>query len=422
MTSEHSLQKNIQALGQAARDASHLLAQATAAQKEAALRAMAFALHTHSPQIQAANAQDVAAAVTKGLAPAFLDRLVLNEERIEAMAKALETVAAQPDPVGRVLATFQRPNGLAIQRISVPLGVIGVIYESRPNVTADAAGLCLKAGNAVILRGGSESFHSSTAILAALQEALTETGLPATAVQMVPTVDRAAVQALLALDRYIDVLIPRGGPQLLAEISAHSRIPVLKHLAGLCHTYIHQAADLEMAKNVVLNAKMRRTGICGATEVLLVDRAVYKTHLPTILAPLFAQGCEIRGDSETASLDARVKPSGEQDYDTEFLAAILAVKVVQDVEEALAHIAQHGTQHTEAIITEDTAVAGRFLREVDSAIVMHNASTQFADGGEFGMGAEMGIATGKLHARGPVGAEQLTTFKYWVQGNGQTRR
>jgi glutamate-5-semialdehyde dehydrogenase len=421
MTETQTLPETLLSMGRAARAASRQLAQLTAAQKDGALRAMAAAVRARSGEIQHANERDIVEAKKKGLAPSLLDRLVLNEARIEAMARALEAVAEQADPVGSVLATFQRPNGLLIQRVRVPLGVIGVIYESRPNVTADAAGLCLKAGNAVILRGGSDSFHSSTAILKALHVALTQAGLPEAAVQMVPTSERSAVKALLKMDSFIDVLIPRGGPQLLAEISAESRIPLLKHLAGLCHTYVHTAADPEMAKKVVLNAKMRRTGICGATEVLLVDRAVLATHMPAILKSLLEAGCEIRGDQETAALDKQVKPVGAADYDTEFLAPILAVKVVNGLDEALAHIARHSTQHTEAIITEDAAIAARFLREVDSAIVMHNASTQFADGGEFGMGAEIGIATGKLHARGPVGAEQLTTFKYWVQGKGQLR-
>jgi glutamate-5-semialdehyde dehydrogenase len=310
---------------------------------------------------------------------------------------------------------------LEIIRISVPIGVIGVIYESRPNVAADAAGLCLQAGNAVILRGGSESFHSGTAILTALQAGLEKTKLPLTAIQMVPTTDRAAVSEMLKMDKYIDVIIPRGGSQLIEHVAQESRIPLFKHLAGLCHTYIHQAAELAMARKIVLNAKMRRTGICGATEVLLIDQAIAASHLPSIINDLIAAGCEIRGDHAVEKLDPRVKHASDKDYDTEFLDAVISVKIVTNLSAAIAHIALHGTQHTDAIITEDKMAAETFLKEVDSAIVMHNTSTQFADGGEFGMGAEIGIATGKLHARGPVGAEQLTTFKYLVRGDGQIR-
>ena len=337
------------------------------------------------------------------------------------MSISLETVAQLPDPVGTVLATIERPNGLHIRRVRVPIGVIGVIYESRPNVTADAAGLCLKSSNAVILRGGSDSFHSAAAILAALHQGLAAGQLPLTTVQMVPSRDRAAVKAMLAMDQYIDVIIPRGGPQLIASIVADSRIPLFKHLAGICHTYVHQDADLAMARKIVFNAKLRRTGICGATEVLLIDEAIAASHLPPILQDLLAAGCEIRGDQQVMHLEPRVKAVAADDYDTEFLAPILAVKIVKDLPAAILHIAQHGTQHTDAIITANEKAAQQFLQEVDSAIVIHNASTQFADGGEFGMGAEIGIATGKLHARGPVGVEQLTTFKYQVQGNGQVR-
>ena len=337
------------------------------------------------------------------------------------MAKGLEIIENLPDPLGRELAKIERPNGLEISRISVPLGVIGVIYESRPNVTADAAALCLKSGNAVILRGGSESFHSSTAIVSALHAGLMQAKLPLTAIQLIPTTDRAAVSEMLKLDRYIDVLIPRGGQQLIERIAAESRIPLFKHLAGLCHTYIHSAADKDMAKKIILNAKMRRTGVCGATEVLLIDQSIMTSHLPPILDALIQAGCEVRGEESLIQIDSRVKLSSKEDYDTEFLDAILAVKIVDGLSTAIEHIAKHSTQHTDAIITEDYAAAQQFLTHVDSAIVIHNASTQFADGGEFGMGAEIGIATGKLHARGPVGAEQLTTFKYVVQGNGQTR-
>jgi glutamate-5-semialdehyde dehydrogenase len=408
-------------IGESARKAARVLALMTNEEKNTALRAMSEAIRHHQSQIQAANEQDMDFAKQKKLSSSLLDRLALNTQRIEAMAKSLENIAALSDPIGTVLAEIQRPNGLEIIRIRVPIGVIGVIYESRPNVTTDAAGLCLKSGNAVILRGGSESFYSSTAIVIALHEGLRKVGLPSTLVQMIPVSDRAAVDEMLKMDRYIDVLIPRGGPALIETISANSRIPLFKHLAGLCHTYIHQAADKEMAKKIVLNAKMRRTGICGATEVLLVDNKIVSSHLPDILDALINAGCEIRGDNAVAKLDSRVKLVDANDYDTEFLDAIISVRVVSDLSAAIAHIAQHSTQHTDAIITDDTVAAERFFKEVDSAIVMHNTSTQFADGGEFGMGAEIGIATGKLHARGPVGVEQLTTFKYLVRGNGQIR-
>ncbi len=408
-------------IGKAARAAAYILALAPTDVKNTALRWMAEAIQQHSAEILSANKKDMELAQQKNLTAAFLDRLALNKDRIAAMAQGLITVADLPDPVGRILAAIKRPNGLQITRISVPIGVIGVIYESRPNVTADAAGLCLKSGNAVILRGGSESFYSATAIVAALHEGLHKAQLPTTAVQMVPTADRSAVSEMLKMDQYIDVIIPRGSQQLVDHIAAESRIPLFKHLAGMCHTYIHHAADKEMARKIVLNAKMRRTGICGATEVLLVDQAVVQSHLPAIINDLIQAGCEIRGDEQTVKLDQRVKATNTKDYDTEFLDAIIAVKVVKDIAVAIEHIAQHGTQHTDAIITEDNKAAEKFLQEVDSAIVIHNASTQFADGGEFGMGAEIGIATGKLHARGPVGLEQLTTFKYRVQGNGQVR-
>jgi len=421
MSSENNIHEMMQALGQAARRASYILALTSNEKKNQTLKTMAATIRTAAAAIQEANDRDVEQAQGRQCPASFLDRLKLNAQRIESMAKSLENIAEQNDPVGKVLACIDRPNGLVIQRVSVPLGVIGVIYESRPNVTADAAGLCLKAGNAVILRGGSDSFHSSMAIVKAIHQALQETGLPLSAVQMPPSIERDAVKALLKMDRYIDVLIPRGGPQLIEQISAESRIPLFKHLAGLCHTYIHRDANPEMAIKVVLNAKMRRTGICGATEVLLIDQAIVHSHLPIILDALLAVGCEIRGDAQVIQLNAQVKPADEKDYDTEFLAPIIAVKVVSDLSEAIGHIRQHGTQHTEAIITENLAAADQFFREVDSAIIMHNASTQFADGGEFGMGAEMGIATGKLHARGPVGAEQLTTFKYLVEGQGQVR-
>ena len=411
----------MEGLGRAARAAGRKLAVAPTEAKNAALRAMAKALRDSVATIQAANAQDMAAAEAKGLAKAMLDRLMLNEARIEAMAKGLEEIAALPDPVGQEMARWTRPNGLDIARVRVSLGVIGVIYESRPNVTADAGGLCLKAGNAVILRGGSESFHSSGAIVDCLAAGLKAAGLPAEAIQRVPTRDRAAVGAMLTLSKYIDVIVPRGGKSLVERVMTESRIPLFMHLEGICHTYVHAKADPETARKVVLNAKMRRTGICGATETLLIDRGVAPALLRPILDELVAKGCEIRGDAEACALDARAKAATDEDWDTEYLDAILSVKVVGGIEEAMAHIAAHGSQHTESIITEDVQAAETFLREVDSAIVMVNASTQFADGGEFGMGAEIGISTGRMHARGPVGVEQLTTFKYQVRGTGQCR-
>jgi glutamate-5-semialdehyde dehydrogenase len=403
----------------AAKAAAAELALVSADQRTAALKAMAAAIRADKAAILAANAKDMGAA--EGLTAALKDRLRLDAARIEAMAKGIEEVAAQPDPLGQVMAEWTRPNGLRIARVRVPLGVIAVIYESRPNVTADAGTLCLRAGNAAILRGGSESVHSSGAILAALTRGLAAAGLPEAAIQRIPTQDRAAVGELLKLHDLIDVVVPRGGRALIERVAAESRIPVLMHLEGNCHTYVDGAADLAMARRIVLNAKMRRTGICGATETLLVDRRVAKSHLPAILDDLAKAGCELRGDTETRALDARVKPASEADWDTEFLDAIIAVKVVDGVGEAIAHINRHGSHHTEAIVTEDAAAAERFMREVDAGIVIHNSSTQFADGGEFGMGAEIGISTGKLHARGPVGAEQLTSYKYLVRGSGQVR-
>jgi glutamate-5-semialdehyde dehydrogenase len=352
----------------------------------------------------------------------MLDRLALNEARIEATAQGLEEIAALPDPVGQVIAEWTRPNGLQIQRVRVPLGVIGIIYESRPNVTADAGGLCLKSGNAVILRGGSESALSSAAIHACLVRGLTKNGLPARAVQMVPTQDREAVGILLRdMAQYIDVIVPRGGKSLIARVQQDARVPVMAHLEGICHTYVHGAANLEMARRIVLNAKMRRTGICGATETVLVDRACAATHLGPIVADLLAAGCEVRGDASTVTTDDRVKAATAGDFGKEFLDAIVAVKVVDDLDAAIEHVRRFGSGHTDAIVTDDAAAAERFLSELDSAILLHNASTQFADGGEFGMGAEIGIATGRIHARGPVGAAELTSYKYVVRGSGQTR-
>jgi glutamate-5-semialdehyde dehydrogenase len=415
------LQQQMRAIGQAARNAAAMLALLPAPRKTEALKAAAAAIRRNADTILKANARDMAAAEQKQLTAAMLDRLKLDAKRIEAMAKGMDEVAAFPDPIGTVLAEWTRPNGLKISRVRVPLGVIGIIYESRPNVTADAAGLCLRAGNAAILRGGSESFHSSGAIMAALRDALRETGLPEGAVQQVPTRDRAAVGEMLRLNEFIDVIVPRGGRGLIERVFAESRIPVIAHLDGLCHTYVDGAADPAMARRIVVNAKMRRTGVCGATETLLVDRKAAAALLPLLVQDLLAAGCEVRGDAATQAVDTQVKPATPKDWDTEYLDAIIAVRVVDGVDGAIEHIARHGSHHTESIVTEDAAVAERFLQAVDAGIVLVNASTQFADGGEFGMGAEIGISTGKLHARGPVGAEQLTSYKYLVRGNGQVR-
>ena len=411
----------MKALGEAARAAARQLAQASTEAKNAALVGAAKALRADAPAIMEANAKDVAAAREKGLTDAMIDRLVLNDQRIEAMAKGLEDIAELADPVGRVLAEWDRPNGLKIRRVAVPLGVIGVIYESRPNVTADAGALCLKAGNAAILRGGSESFHSSSAIHACLVKGLEAAGLPATAIQRVPTTDRAAVGEMLTMTGYIDVIVPRGGKSLIERVTAESKVPLFKHLEGICHTYVDGGADMEKARAIVLNAKMRRTGICGATETLLVDRALGEDALKVLIDDLISEGCEVRGDATAQGVDARVAPATDADWDTEYLDAIIAVKAVDGVAGAMAHIQAHSSGHTEAIVTEDEAAAEAFLNGVDSAIVMVNASTQFADGGEFGMGAEIGISTDKMHARGPVGVEQLCSFKYQVIGSGQTR-
>ncbi len=418
---EEDLQSTMTALGEAARAAAAELALADPEVKNRALMAAARAIRDEAGKIAAANAKDMAAARAKGLTPALLDRLELTPERIEAMAKGVEDVAGLPDPVGRVLAEWDRPNGLKIARVSVPLGVIGIIYESRPNVTADAGALCLKSGNAAILRGGSESFHSSGAILECLQAGLKATGLPEAAIQRIPTTDRAAVGILLTMSDDVDVIVPRGGRGLIERIQRESRIPVFSHLDGMVHTYVHAAADPEMAERIVINAKMRRTGICGATETLLVDEALAETLLPKLLEALHAADCAIRGDEVVRRVMPEAEAATPEDWDTEYLAPIIAVKVVSGLDEAIAHINAHGSHHTEAIITEDAGAAARFMSEVDAGIVMHNTSTQFADGGEFGMGAEIGISTGKLHARGPVGAEQLTSYKYKVQGRGQIR-
>ncbi len=408
-------------IGAAARQAAGRLAIVETAEKDAALTAAAAAIRDRRARILAANAEDMALAGERGTKPAFLDRLILDDGRVEAMAAGLEAIAAFPDPVGKVLAEWQRPNGLSISKVSVPLGVIGIIYESRPNVTVDAGGLCLKAGNAAILRAGSESFHSSGAIAGCLVEGLRAAGLPEAAIQLVPFRDRAAVGIMLAMDDAIDVIVPRGGRALIERVAAESRIPVIKHLEGICHVYVDAAADAEMARQVVLNAKMRRTGICGTAETLLVDREVATSHLPPILDDLIAAGCEVRGDDAVQAVDSRVEKASDRDWDTEYLDAIISAKLVDGVDAAIDHVNRHGSHHTDSIVTEDPAAAERFLARVDSGIVMVNASTQFADGGEFGMGAEIGISTGKLHARGPVGADQLTSYKYLVRGTGQVR-
>src|SRR5262245_1282602 len=409
-------------LGRRAREAARVLALAETAQKDRALAAMAAAIRTRSADILAANAQDLAEAKGSGATSAFVDRLALDAKRVAAIADGLDVVRSLPDPVGSVTEHWTRPNGMTIERVRVPLGVVGIIYESRPNVTADAAALCLKAGNAAILRGGSESHRSNRAIHAALIEGLCAAGLPEGAIELVPTRDRAAVGLMLAgLDGAIDVIVPRGGKSLVARVQAEARVPVFAHLEGICHVYVDKAADLAMAKSILLNAKMRRTGVCGAAETLLVDRAVATTHLNPLIMSLLDAGCEVRGDAATRAADTRVKPASEEDWSTEYLDAIISARLVDGIDGAIAHIERYGSHHTDSIVTADSAAAEKFLREVDSAIVLHNASTQFADGGEFGFGAEIGIATGRMHARGPVGVEQLCTFKYRIHGPGQIR-
>jgi glutamate-5-semialdehyde dehydrogenase len=409
-------------LGTAAREAARTLGLASTDAKNAALTVAARELRARTASILEANARDLATAGEAGRPAAFLDRLMLDPKRVEGMARGLEDIAALPDPVGSVIAQWTRPNGLSIERVRVPLGVIGIIYESRPNVTGDAGALCLKAGNAAILRGGSEGHHSSRAIQLCLAHGLREAGLPETAVQLVPTIDREAVGLMLkGLDGAIDVIVPRGGKSLVARVQEEARVPVFAHLEGICHTYVGRSADLEMARRIAVNAKMRRTGVCGATETLLVDKAAPVGTLKALVVALLEAGCEVRGDPVTRETDARVLAATEQDWSTEYLDAIIAVKVVDGVDAAIAHIQKYGSQHTDCIVTQDQVTADRFLARLDSAIVLHNASTQFADGGEFGMGAEIGIATGRLHARGPVGVEQLTTFKYVVRGTGQVR-
>ncbi|HEU4476317.1 MAG TPA: glutamate-5-semialdehyde dehydrogenase [Methyloceanibacter sp.] len=419
---EASIEPMMLYMGRRAREAARELALASTEAKNAGLKAMAARIEADAGKILEANAQDIEAARAKGRDAAFLDRLALNDARVAAMAQGLREIAKLADPIGQVIAHWTRPNGLEFSRVRVPLGVIGIVYESRPNVTADAAGLCLKSGNATILRSGSESFLSSLVIANALSEAVVDAGLPEAAIQLVPTVDRSAVGFMLGgLGGAIDVIVPRGGKDLVARVQAEAKLPVFAHLEGVCHVYVHSAANLDMAKAIVLNAKMRRTGICGAAETLLVDRKAGPTHLAPLVEMLIEAGCEVRGDPDTQRADSRVKAATEEDWPQEYLDAIMAVKVVDGLEEAIEHIARYGSQHTDAIVTEDQAVAAQFLSRVDSAIVLHNASTQFADGGEFGMGAEIGIATGRFHARGPVGVEQLTIYKYVVRGRGQTR-
>jgi glutamate-5-semialdehyde dehydrogenase len=410
----------MQEIGRRAKAAARNLALASAAQKDQALSAMASAIRAGESEILAANEEDRAEAARAGATPAFLDRLALDGKRVAAMADGLDVVRALPDPVGTVTESWTRPNGMTIERVRVPLGVVGVIYESRPNVTADAGALCLKAGNAVILRGGSESLRSARAIHRCLVAGLGDAGLPTDAIALVPVRDRAAVGLMLAgLDGTIDVIVPRGGKGLVKRVQDEARVPVFAHLEGVCHVYVDRTARIEMAKSIVLNAKLRRTGVCGAAETLLVDRAA--PHLQPLVTMLINAGCEVRGDAATQAADRRVKPASEEDWSTEYLDAIISAKVVDGLDAAIAHIERYGSHHTDAIVTEDRAAAETFLAKVDSAIVLHNASTQFADGGEFGFGAEIGIATGRLHARGPVGVEQLTSFKYRVRGTGQIR-
>lgn len=409
-------------IGQSARQAASELAIADTASKQNAIRFSADSLHAQRDQVIAANQQDMTAGQQSGLSAAMLDRLRLDDARIDGIISALRAIADLKDPVGEVLSSWDRPNGLNISRVRTPLGVIGVIFESRPNVTADAGALCLMAGNAVILRGGSDSYHSSLAIHRCMVKGLVEAGLPESSIQIVPTTDRAAVGEMLkGLDGNLDVLVPRGGKGLVHRVQTESRVPVFAHLEGICHVYIDASADLAMAQSVVVNAKMRRTGICGAAETLLVDAAAVDTHLVPVLESLHEQGCEIRGDQAVVQHFAAAVAAKQEDWSTEFLDAVISVKVVDGIDGAIAHIARYSSGHTESVIAQDAAVAERFLNELDSAILMHNASTQFADGGEFGMGAEIGIATGKMHARGPVGVEQLTSFKYQVRGTGQTR-
>ena len=408
-------------IGLAAQDAARLLARASTEAKNQALRTAAQNLRDNRATVLEANARDLAEADAKDISKPLRDRLVLNDDRLEGMAAGLEAIADLPDPVGAVFWETVRPNGLRIERVRVPLGVIGIIYESRPNVTADAGALCLKSGNAAILRGGSESFHSSQAIVACLHEGLRAAGLPEAAIQLVPTRDRAAVGAMLTMNETINIIVPRGGRSLIERVQKESRVPVIAHLDGNCHVYINKNADPDKAVALVHNAKMRRLSICGAAESLVADKAVATTIVPKLIDDLSAVGCEIRGDAAAQALDSRVVPASDEDWSTEYLDAVISLRIVDGIDAAIEHIERYGSHHTDSIVTEDPDAAAQFLAEVDSAIVLHNASTQFADGGEFGMGAEIGISTDRLHARGPVGLEQLTTFKYRVHGTGQVR-
>lgn len=419
LNSPDSVVELVESLARAGRTAQRKLAKMHESQKAEALRLAAASLRHAAPQVLEANAADMANGAANGLSPAMLDRLKLDEARLEGIAAAVEQVASLPDPVGEVIGEDRRPNGMLLQRVRVPIGLIGIIYESRPNVTADAAALCVRAGNAALLRGGSEAVHSNRAIHAALVAGLVEGGVPAEVVQLMPTQDRAAVGAMLTAAGLIDMIVPRGGKSLVARVQADARVPVLAHLDGICHTYVDHAADPAKASAIVLNAKMRRTGICGAMETLLIDATYPDPH--GLVEPLLAKGCELRGDARAQAIDPRIGPASANDWDTEYLDAVLSVAVVDGLDEAIAHIARHSSNHTDAILTEDNEAAERFLAEVDSAIVMHNASSQFADGGEFGLGAEIGIATGRLHARGPVALEGLTTYKWLVRGSGQVR-
>ncbi|WP_193186228.1 glutamate-5-semialdehyde dehydrogenase [Nisaea sediminum] len=420
-TDDSDIETMMAGLGAAARKASAALALATTEQKNTALTAAAAAIRNALPEILAANEKDLAFAREKGVRESLMDRLKLDAGRVEAIAQGIEDVAALPDPIGAVMAEWERPNGLKIARVRVPLGVIGIIYESRPNVTADAGSLCLKSGNAAILRGGSESFHSSNALVECLHKGLKEAGLPEAAVQLIPTRDRAAVGALLTMTKHVDIIVPRGGKSLIERVQRESRIPVIAHLDGVNHVYVDRAADPAMAVDIVLNSKMRRTSVCGAAETLLVDAKVAEAQLPAIAEALAEKGCLLKGDEAARRIVPSMQEATEEDWSTEYLDAVLSVRVVDGLDAAIDHINRYGSHHTDSIVTQDAATAARFTSHVDSAIVLHNASTQFADGGEFGMGAEIGISTGKMHARGPVGAEQLTSFKYVVTGSGQTR-
>ena len=421
MNNKNDIKELMQEIGHNAKEASNILALANTEQKNAALIAAAAAVRSARDEILTANYKDMEIAKGRGLTGAMLDRLLLDEERIEAIAKSIEDIVTLKNPIGVILDTVDRPNGLKISRVRVPLGVIGVIFESRPNVTADAGVLCLKSGNASILRCGSESAHSSRAIHACLTEGLKSAGLPEASIQLIPTQDRAAVGALLGLSEYVDIIVPRGGKGLIERVQNDSRVPVMAHLDGICHIYIDGDAELKKAVDITLNAKMRRTGICGSAETLLIDQKVIDSHLSPVLSKLRENGCEIRGDKKVIEIFDGAVETSEEDWSTEYLDAIISVRIVDGVAGAINHITQYGSQHTDSIITENAMAAEKFLNEVDSAIVIHNASTQYADGGEFGMGAEIGISTGKMHARGPVGLEQLTSYKYQVRGNGQTR-